>query len=307
MTVHRGVGFAVPGCCALLLAVILAPWPALADEDETMTGEDVVRLFVQGASPDELIRRIERSQVDFDLAEEMLGELRLAGLPDEVIEAMVRRQRDLHPPTVPQPEPGGEAVEEKAGLTVRLTLKGGTKRKKGEQDRGLRVIDVVPPETLAQLGVRDDQARITNVAIYVACHASTHVPDHWRGQTPLGRDFNSVTRHKLLAFYAGATVETPGAAKALLASLLGGPASPEASGWTVLSLQVPEQIEVELDAADEHDLSVGVAVQIGGRYYRVVSDETEAFVPADQERSIDVTIELPNDLDPASTAVRVIP
>jgi hypothetical protein len=279
----------VLGCCALLLVVVFSAWPSLAHEDETMTLEEVVRLFVQGISAEELIRRIESSQVDFDLAEEMLGELRLAGLSEDVIEAMERRQLELHPPEVSADYADEEAIEETTGLTVRLTLKGGMQLRTGDEDRGLRVIDLVPPETLTQLGVRDDQARITNVAIYVACHASTHVPDHWRGQTPLGRDFTSVTRHKLLAFHSETTEETVGATKR-----------------TVLNLQVPVEIAVELDPTDEHDLSVGVAVQIDGRYYRVVSDGTDGFVPADHEGSIDVTFELPDNLDPAAIVVRLI-
>ena len=297
MTVRLGVLFEVMGCCALLLAVVLSAWPTLAEEGETMTLEDVVRLFVQGTSPEELIRRIESSRVDFDLTEEMLDELRLAGLSEDVIEAMERRQHELHPPEVPETAVDDEPVEELAGLTVRLTLKGGMNLRAGDEDRGLRVIDLVPQETLAQLGVRDVQARITNVAIYVACHASTHVPDHWRGKTPLGRDFTSVTRHKLLAFHSEATEETPGATKkALIAALLGGSASPDDAEVIVSDLQVPVEIAIELDPADEHDLSVGVAVQIDGRYYRVVSDETRGFVPADHEGSIDVTFELPDNL-----------
>ena len=306
MTVRLGVLFEVMGCCALLLAVVLSAGPILADESETMTLEDVVRLFVQGTSPEELIRQIENSRVDFDLAEEMLEELRLAGLSEDVIEAMERRQHELHPPEVPETAVVDEAVEEMAGLTVRLTLKGGMNLRAGDEDRGLRLIDLVPPETLAQLGVRDDQARITNVAVYVACHASTHVPDHWRGKTPLGRDFTSVTRNKLLAFHSEATEETPGATKKAMIAALLGPASPDAAKPIVLNLLVPVEIAIELDPTDEHDISVGVAVQIDDRYYRVVSDQTRGFVPADHEGSIDVTFELPDNLDPAAIAVRVI-
>jgi hypothetical protein len=298
------MSYAAPG--VLLLVVTLAPGIGVAEESAPMTLEDVVRLFVQGTSPEDLIRRIESSQVDFDLSEEMVEELRLAGLPDEVLEAMARRQLELHPPAETEPSAQEDDVTLDAGLTLRLALAGGMALRTGEEDRGVRVADFVPPATLEQLGVRDEQARITNLAVYVACHSSTHVPDHWRSKTPLGRDFATVTRHKLLAFQADATQESPGKTRALLASLLGGPASPEASDWSILNLPLPEEIVVELEAGEAHDLSFGFAVQIGGRYYRVVSDETDDFVPADHDGSIDVTIELSDTLDPTSIAIRLI-
>jgi len=287
--IPRRTRFVVAGCLGLLFALTYAPIATLAEEDATMTLEEVVRLFVQGGSAEDLIRRIESSQVDFDLAEEMLEELRLAGLDEAVIEAMLRRQLELHPPPEPEVEPAGDELEQQAGLTVSLTLKGGTELRKGDLDRGMRVADLVPAETLTQLGVRDPEARITKVAIYVACHAATHVPDHWRGKTPLGRDFNSVTRHKMLAFHSEASTEDD-----------------DARQWAVLILDLPEQLAIELDPADEHDLSVGVAVQIDGRYYRVVSDAAEDFVPAEHGGAIDVTFELPDDLDPASIGVQLV-
>jgi hypothetical protein len=281
----RRARFAAAGFCGLLLALTCSPSAALAEEDSTMTLEDVVRQFVEGRSPDELIRRIESSQVDFDLAEEMLEELRLAGLPEEVIGAMVRRQRELHPPPTAETEPAETEPDHQAGLIVTLTLQGGTKVRESEVDRALRVADLVPAETLTELGIRDPEARITNVAVYVACHSSTHVPDHWRGKSPLGRDFHSVSRHKMLAFHSEATPD----------------------GKAVLSLALPEQLEIELDPAAEHDLSVGVAVQIDGRYYRLVSDETRGFVPAENTGAIEVTFGLPDNLDPASIGVRLNP
>jgi hypothetical protein len=219
---------------------------------------------------------------------------------------MVQRQRQLHPPVTPEIELAQEEVAQPAGLTFRLTLRGGTRLRKGDLDRGMRVANLVPPDTLKQLGVRDPEARITNVAFYVACHSSTHVPDHWRGQTPLGRDFHSVTRHKMLAFHSEAIPDNGGeAATQTSSSSVEDGATPKADERTVLKLEIPEKIAVELDPTEEHDLSAGVAVQIDGRYYRVVSDESEGFVPAEHEGTIDVTIELPDNLDPSAIAVRL--
>ena len=290
--------WAIVGCCGLLVAAICFSPTLHAADDDTMTLEDVVRLFVQGSSTEELIQRIQSSQVDFDLADEMLEELRLAGLSEKVIETMVQRQRELHPPATPEVEIAPEEIEQQPGLTFRVTLQGGTKYRSGDLDRGMRVSDLVPAETLEQLGVRDPEARITSVAFYVSCHASTHVPDHWRGHSPLGRDFHSVTRHKMLVFHTEATAEDTGTAAE---------DDPQRRETSVLVLTLPEQLVAEMDPTAEHDLSAGVAVEIGGRYYRVVSDETEDFVPALHEGLIDVTIELPDSLDPAAIAVRLNP
>ena len=298
--------FAVAGFCGLLLVMTCSPSATPAGEDSTMTLEDVVRLFVEGSSPDELVRRIENSQVDFDLAEEMLEELRRAGLSEEVIEAMIRRQRELHPPPTPEAEPADAEPGREAWLIVTLTLQGGANLRKADLDPGMRVADLVPAETLTELGIRDPEARITSVAVYVACQASTHVPDHWRGKTPLGRDFHSITRHKMLAFHSETTTETAGATGPSPGSVPPRDEPPDKRDRrAVLNLELPDQLEIELDPTDEHDLSVGVAVQIDGRYYRVVSDETKDFVPAEHDNAIDVTFELPENLDPASIGVRL--
>jgi hypothetical protein len=63
---------------------------------------------------------------------------------------------------------------------------------------------------------------------------------------------------------------------------------------------------VELDPEDAHDLSVGVAVQIGGRYYRAVSDQTDDLVPAEHDSAVDVTIEASERFDPGSIKVRMM-
>ena len=85
---------------------------------------------------------------------------------------MVQRQRQLHPPATPEIELAQEEVAPQAGLSVRLTLQGGTSLRKGDLDRGMRVADLVPPDTLKQLGVRDPAARITNLGLIAPTGAS---------------------------------------------------------------------------------------------------------------------------------------
>ncbi len=162
----------------------------------------------------------------------------------------------------------------------------------------IRVLNVVSPEMLSRLRVKDDQAKITDVAVYVACQSATHVPDHWRSQTPLGRDFITVTRHRMLRFLPGAT-EEPGRAvlgPALPSLFGGGTAVPQ--GAAVLRLEIPPELALELDPSVPHELSVGIAVQIGGRYYRVSGDTRREFVPDQSGRALEAQIRTANNLDP---------
>ena len=50
-------------------------------------------MFVAGATSEEMVREIESREPELDVSPEMLDELRQAGLPRAVIDAMVRRQR----------------------------------------------------------------------------------------------------------------------------------------------------------------------------------------------------------------------
>ena len=243
-------------------------WAATgAATGETLTLEDVVRLHVSGVGADELIARIRAAQVDFDLEEAMLQELRLAGLGEPVIQAMIERQLELHPP------PPAVTVEPAApappGLEVRLRVgePGGGSRPAA----ALRVADAVPPEILKRLGIDDERARIGDVAVYVACVSPTHVPDHWRMQSPLGRDFEATPRHRMLAFVSGATREG-------------------AADRGMLSLSVPESLAVELDLAETHEIVIGVAIQLAGRYYTASLSSQVELAPADTAREIEAWI-----------------
>ena len=101
---------------AILLAAIAITLSAIAPAlaaDAPLTDEDIVRLFVQGQSKAELVKTIGSSDVDFDLSEEMLEELRIAGIPAVVLEAMRKRQAEMEPeqePTQSAPDPAQPTV-----------------------------------------------------------------------------------------------------------------------------------------------------------------------------------------------------
>jgi hypothetical protein len=220
--------------CAAL-AVLLAGGTL---EAETLTLEEVVRLHVSGVGDSALIARIRTADVDFDLSDAMLGELRAAGLSEAVIAAMLERQNALHPPPPPDPAaPEEEVAADRATLTLHVSSAAG----KGVPFE-LRVPSAAPPGVAGK-----EAAAIDDAALWVACVDPTHVPDHWRMESPLGRDFEVVPRHRMLHFLSGAKSE-------------GG------AGSGPLRLAIPGTIEVALDPGDVHRIVIGVAVHVGGRW-----------------------------------------
>ena len=246
--------------CAALAAVTLAG----VLEAATLTLEDVVRLHVSGLGDTALIERIRAAQVDFDLSDPMLAELRAAGLSETVIAAMIERQNALHPPPPPAPaEPEAQAPAE--GATLALHVRGGSAGKVGPLE--LRVAPAAPPGAAgkAPAGTIDD------AALWVACVDPTHVPDHWRMESALGRDFEAVPRHRMLHFLSGAKSEG-------------------AAGSGPLRLAIPETIEVRLDPGDAHRIVVGVAVRLGGRWLATSLSSPQALEAAGAAAALEVTI-----------------
>ena len=85
------------------------------------------------------------------------------------------------------------------------------------------------------------------LAVVLLCRTATHVPDHWRNQTPLGRDFSSVPRHRLLAFLAGARKTKAGKIRQSLSKLALSPGERESTPeLAVLELEIPETVTPSL-------------------------------------------------------------
>ena len=230
--------------CAVFAAVI-AGGVLVA---ETLTLEDVVRLHVSGLGDDALIARIRAADVDFDLSEAMLGELRAAGLSEPVIAAMIERQNALHPPPPPAP-PAPEEEDATQGATLVLHMHSGVAGAK-PAPLELRVATAAPTDRARPEGAgQDASSTIDDAALWVACVTATHVPDQWRMESPLGRDFDAAPRHRMLHFLSGAKGD--GASGA---------------GGRTLRLAIPETIELALDPGETHQLVIGVAVRLGGRW-----------------------------------------
>lgn len=228
----------------LLLALTLSEAPA--DPEPPLTTEAVVQMYARGLPQETILGEISARQVDFDLDDEMLAELRAAGLPAVLIQAMLDRTARERVAAGPREAPA------QAPGPPRLRVLFNPDRRDGK------------PELLRLTGEELDRfaedGALEDVAIFLACLTPTHVPDHWRAQSALGRDFDGMPRHRLLAF-------------------VGGAAHRERSGEPdQLELAIPPELEVELQAGVEHDLMLGIAVEFAGRYRHMANDRWAGFV-----------------------------
>jgi hypothetical protein len=248
-----------------------------ADAPETINEEDVVRMFVQGMDEDTLIGQIETLPGQYDLSDEMLDELRIAGIPETVLQAMLRRQAELHP-----------AIEEievgTANGLPRLIVRLNPDWKPGDDKSRpvLRALDSIDSDLAQTLGLRSVEDPITDISIALFCRTSDHVPDHWRSKTPLGRDFGAVPRHRMLAFHSGAQSKPASKLRNSLTKLIMAPGARESiADLNVLSLEVPDHLDIEVTAGVAHDLTLGIALRIGERNYLTLSAERSGVVVAD--------------------------
>lgn len=180
-----------------LLAVSLLAASGGTAAPPPLTDEDIVRMLAAGRSSEEIVRAIEAGTAAFDLSDEMVAEMRLAGVSDRVVEAMRKRQAETSPPA-PRPEPGTRSSEvPRPVIRVRLSARRGALHAPDRADddtaRALR-LDPTP-----------EARTITGVAVFLACTTADHVPDQWRAKSPLGRDFVSMPRHEMLALRASVT------------------------------------------------------------------------------------------------------
>jgi hypothetical protein len=198
-----------------------------------LTNEDIVRMVASGTGEREVIETIRDRTETFDLTDDMVEELKLAGVSAAIVAAMRKRHVDLAPPAPPVQQP----ARGRTAFIVRLN--GGST---------LRVPAWADEDAKSQLHLpkENDQREVKDLAVFLACATSEHVPDLWRSKSPLGRDMSFVVRHEMLAFVPG---DTP-AGK-----------SPR--------LVLPEQLDAQADETEVHDLVLGVAARIGDRWVQL--------------------------------------
>jgi hypothetical protein len=221
---------------ALAICAWLAAGAAADAAPAAMTNEDVVRMVASGAAERDVLDAIASRPEAFDVSDEMMDELALAGVSATVRAAMQRRHAASQPPPAPAP---ARAARGMAKLVVILngsrSLKAPAWANEDVKDR-LKL----PKET--------EQREIKDLAVFLACARPEHVPDLWRTKSPLGRDMVSVGRHEILAFVAG---DTPPGKKP--------------------QITLPQQLDADVDVIETHDIVLGVAALIGDRWLQLGS------------------------------------
>jgi len=257
----------------------VAPGVPAPGEPAALTESDVVRMLAAGQPEEAILRVIHDRPVSFDLSEEMLAELRQAGVSERVLAAMSARQIGMQPKRPAGAEEAeGEPVPGHA--LVRIVFR----PEAGQGDAAL-YLPVIAGKDLAerlQLQALPEDRQVSDIALFVACRTKAHVPGLWRSSSPLGRDFVTMPPHEILAFESGARrvprSEVPESARA----------AHEAEASTEwLRLDVPAELTAQVETGTAHDLIVGVAALLGDHYLALtlakandVSANAELRIPA---------------------------
>lgn len=246
----RGLVLAALAVTALAAFSAASAEPPANVPPAPLTNEDIVRMVVGGASEAAIVEAIQTHPEAFDLSDDILPELKLAGVSEPILTAMRRR----HAASTPAPAPVEAPARGRRHVVV--TLNAGA-----ALSRTLRVPDWADEDMKQrfQLPKEIDQRKVKDVAVFLACTTIEHVPDLWRTKTPLGRDLVGATRHEMLAFVAG---DTPEGKK------------PE--------LNLPRTLEADIDESEPHDLAVGVAARIGDRWVQLAIGILPKFKPGPQ-------------------------
>ena len=220
-------------CVALVLVAFgaaLAAEPAPATPP--LADEDIVKMVAAGTPEAEILERIASQPGTYDLSDEMLPELRLAGVTPAILAAMrARAVKDTPAPPPPERAPRGTAH-------LVVTLNGG-------HAKTLTVPAWADEDVKGRLhlGKEQDDRTVKDLAVFLSCTTSEHIPDLWREKTPLGRDMASAFRHEMLTFVTG---DTPAGKKP--------------------HLTLPATLEADVDELEPHDLILGIAARIGDRW-----------------------------------------
>lgn len=258
----------------MLFSLLVLATPPSHGAEGGLTTEDVVREFATGAPVAELIDRIMISEVDFDLSDEVVAELRSAGLPEELLKAMSLRQA--------QQETAREGVPGPAMLWVSFNADWQPATK--DPPPPLRVNDRLTQAMAEHFGLENPSKknRITDLALYLVCRTPGHAQEDWRELSPLGEDRITMPAHRLLWFHGGAKrvrLANYSDNRYLEKDRRSVPDRDDrvAKGWC-LELEIPATVEIPLLPGVEHDLSLGLALKIDGRYYRWMDDTRDDIV-----------------------------
>jgi hypothetical protein len=233
--------------CVLAVTVLhLASAPMRAGNETAnppaapLTNEDIVRMVAAGEPDRDIVAAIASRAEAFDLSDDMVDELKLAGVSAPILAAMRQKRSESAPPSPPPERPA------RGSVPLVVTLNAG-----GAGSRTLKTPAWADEEWKARLMLpkENDQRVVKDLAIFLACGSAEHIPDLWRSKSPLGQDMVSVARHEMLVFVPG---ETP-------------------AGQTP-RLTLPARIEASVDGNETHDIILGVAARIGDRWMQLAAE-----------------------------------
>lgn len=151
-----------------ILSLLALSWLPAGATESPLTNVDIVRMTALQLPETEILRTIrDADQVEFDLSDDVVSEMRLVGVTAGVIKAMeARLTQSAHPGLISRPTEGVIEV-----VFMREETPGAEKRP------GLP---------------------LPRAALFLICLDPTHVPDHWTAKTRLAENF---PRHHLLWFH----------------------------------------------------------------------------------------------------------
>jgi hypothetical protein len=237
----RRTALALLAWIAATACAAAAARPAVPPEQRPpLTNEDVVRLVMTGTSEKVIRDQIAERRVDFDLAPDVVRELRIAGVSDTLIEAMRRRQAAM-PAATPRPTPPPESTA-LGVLEVAVAPSDGGAGK----DHPIIALRALPPRMQRRAGM--EVGMVTDLAVAIVCTTPDHVPDHWDTRSPL----EGVPRHELLLFQPGSQEET-------------------VKGIELIYLTPPPLYRVQLPAGRHALLVIAAGRQFGSSSWRALA------------------------------------
>jgi hypothetical protein len=197
--VERGGGVprAALVVCSVLGALLSAPRSPLArDEAAALTNEDVVRLVMIGTPEKKVLEAIRARPVDFDLAPDIVAELRAAGVGEGILEAMKQRQAAMprrESPAAPEPAPAATGTLEVVFAQDPVPGR--------PSERSAIALKTLPKGMPRQGG--QEVGEMTDMALAILCTSTDHVPDHWEDRSLV----RNAPRHELLLFQTGSAMD----------------------------------------------------------------------------------------------------
>ena len=176
---------AVAACLFLAGIAAAGQQGSSPSENSPLTNVDVVRMVASGMPVERILDRIASSPAAFDVEPEILEELRFAGVPGPVLEAMIAKSRKEKAPA-PAPPPPARSVG-----WIEVVFQDDPEKTPAANSAAAPAVVADPNDAASKKKVE--------LAFFLICRRSTHAPDHWDAATPLSRE---VGRHEVLFFQA---------------------------------------------------------------------------------------------------------